>query len=81
LKIRQVGLVAGIDLVDAETGGELDWKNETGARICRAARNHGLLTRPVRDTLTLMPPLCSTDEQIADAVIALEKATAEVLSA
>jgi adenosylmethionine-8-amino-7-oxononanoate aminotransferase len=40
-----------------------------------------LLTRPVRDTLTLMPPLCSTDEQIADAVIALEKATAEVLSA
>jgi len=78
---RQVGLVAGIDLVDAETGGELDWKNETGARICRAARNHGLLTRPVRDTLTLMPPLCSTDEQIADAVIALEKATAEVLSA
>lgn len=77
--VRQVGLVAGIDLVDAKTGGELDWKEETGARVCRAARKRGLLTRPVRDTLTLMPPLCSTEKQIADAVAALQQAAEDIL--
>lgn len=78
-EFRQVGLVAGIDLVDAGTGGELDWKKETGARVCRAARKYGLLTRPVRDTLTLMPPLCSTTDQITFAVDALEKAATKVM--
>lgn len=78
-EIRQVGLIAGIDLVDAAKGGEPDWREETGAKVCRAARKHGLLTRPVRDTLTLMPPLCSTIEQIKDAVAALEEAARDVL--
>jgi adenosylmethionine-8-amino-7-oxononanoate aminotransferase len=76
---RQVGLVAGIDLIDAATGVELDWRKESGARVCREARKYGLLTRPVRDTLTLMPPLCSTDEQIGGAVAALEQAATDLL--
>lgn len=78
-RVRQVGLAAGIDLVDAATGGGLDWRKETGARVCREARKHGLLTRPVRDTLTLMPPLCSTEEQIGGAIAALEQAAADLL--
>lgn len=75
-RFRQIGLVAGIDLVDPVTGLAFDWKAETGAKICRIARRFGLLTRPVRDTLTLMPPLCVTDDQIAECVDALSKATA-----
>jgi len=78
-EVRQVGLIAGIDLVDAGAGEPPDWREESGARICRRARHYGLLTRPVRDTLTLMPPLCSSDEQIRGAVDALVRATGDVM--
>ena len=78
-EIRQVGLVVGVDLVDARGDGALDWRNETGAKVCRAARRYGLLTRPVRDTLTLMPPLCVSVEQIHSSVEALDRATRDVL--
>ncbi len=74
--LRQIGLIAGIDVVDPTTGEPLDWRAETGAGICREARKYGLLTRPVRDTLTLMPPLCSTHEEITKAVEALTRAAA-----
>ncbi|MEM6278169.1 MAG: adenosylmethionine--8-amino-7-oxononanoate transaminase [Verrucomicrobiota bacterium] len=77
--VRQVGLIAGIDLVSAATGEPLDWREETGAKVCRAARKYGLLTRPVRDTLTLMPPLCSSEEEIQKMVAALEEAATELL--
>ena len=77
--LRSVGLIAGIDLIDADAGGELDWREETGARVCRRARVYGLLTRPVRDTLTLMPPLIASEEQIQAMVRALEQATEDVL--
>lgn len=77
--IRQVGLIAGIDLIAADSGGPLDWRNETGARVCRAARKHGLLTRPIRDTLTLIPPLAMTEAEISASVDALVEATREVL--
>ncbi len=59
--IRQCGFIAGIDLVE----------EGSGPRVCLAARTHGLLTRPVRDTLVLMPPLCITTEQLRTAVGAL----------
>ena len=78
--VRQVGMIVGIDLVDHQTGGALNWRKETGARICRGARKYGLLTRTVRDTLTLMPPLCSSVDQIKLAVTALDRATHDLLS-
>ncbi len=76
---RQIGLVAGIDLVEAATGKPLDWREETGAKICRQARRYGLLTRPILDTLTLMPPLCVTEDQIRDSVSALVRAAGDLL--
>ena len=76
-QVRQLGLIAGIDLIDPATGTAPDWREENGAKICRRARAHGLLTRPIRDTLTLMPPLCVNEDQIREAVRALELATRE----
>ncbi|MEM7600238.1 MAG: adenosylmethionine--8-amino-7-oxononanoate transaminase [Verrucomicrobiota bacterium] len=78
-ELRQVGLIAGIDLVAGETGEPLDWRLESGANVCRAARKHGLLTRPIRDTLTLMPPLPMSEKQISQAIEALVNATQDVL--
>ena len=54
-------------------------RREIGAKVCRRARSYGLLTCPIRDTLTLMPPLCVSEEQIHDAVEALVKAAGDVL--
>ena len=62
LNFRQCGFIAGIDI-------ETD-----GAAACLAAREHGLLTRPIRNTLVLMPPLCITEAQLEQAVVAIRKA-------
>lgn len=70
--IRQCGFMAGIDVVQA--GGEpFDWTMQIGSRVCVAARNHGLLTRPVRDTVVLMPPYCISEAQIAQSVGAIRQ--------
>jgi adenosylmethionine-8-amino-7-oxononanoate aminotransferase len=62
-EVRQCGLIAGIDL----PGGD----GKLGAEVCQRARNLGLLTRPVLDTVVLMPPLAITEEQIGDMVAML----------
>jgi adenosylmethionine-8-amino-7-oxononanoate aminotransferase len=76
---RQVGMIAGIDIVpDTATEALYPWNAQMGVKICRAARNHGLLTRPVRDTLVLMPPLSITAAELTQAVHALGAAIGEV---
>ncbi len=77
--VRQCGFIAGIDLLqDTATGTPWPWTEQTGHRVCLAARVHGLLTRPVRDTLVLMPPLSLTPEQLRAAVSALDLAITAV---
>lgn len=78
-EIRQCGFMAGIEVMrDVEKRIPFPWTELTGAKICQAARKHGLLTRPILDTLVLMPPFCTTTEQIDEAVDALKKAILEV---
>ena len=77
--IRQCGFIAAMDVVLA-SGEPFDWRRQTGAKVCAAARSHGLLTRPIRDALVLMPPYCITEEQIARSVEALKLATEHVIS-
>jgi adenosylmethionine-8-amino-7-oxononanoate aminotransferase len=80
-EVRQCGMIAGIDIVkDTGTGEPYPWAKQTGHRVCLVARAHGLLTRPVRDTLVLMPPLSITLEQLRAAVTALERAITDTLS-
>jgi adenosylmethionine-8-amino-7-oxononanoate aminotransferase len=75
--VRQCGFIAGIDVVGPD-GSPYPWADQTGARICLAARAHGLLTRPVRDTLVLMPPLCFSEAELEHAVDALRSGIREV---
>jgi adenosylmethionine-8-amino-7-oxononanoate aminotransferase len=73
--VRQCGLMAGIDLMkDAPAGERFDWREQTGARVCLAARQFGLLTRPIRDTIILIPPLCITETQLEQATTAIRRA-------
>jgi adenosylmethionine-8-amino-7-oxononanoate aminotransferase len=71
--IRRCGMMSGIE-VRQNNGSPYAASEQVGARICYAARNHGLLTRPIRDTIVLMPPLCSTIEELRYAVNALSAA-------
>lgn len=76
--IRQRGFAAGVEL--RQPGGEpFGPALQVGARICIAARTHGLLTRPIRDTVVLMPPYCITSKQLAHAVRAIRSAAEEVI--
>ncbi len=76
--VRQCGFMAGIDLVD-DAGQPYGLEGQVGARVCVAARKHGLLTRPVTgNTLVLMPPLCVTEAQIEQSVEALALGIEEI---
>src|SRR6266513_2215292 len=63
-EVRQCGFIAGIAMDDAGAANE----------VCRRARDYGLLTRNIRETIVLMPPLCITDGQLERAVSALTEA-------
>ena len=75
--VRQCGFIAAVDVVQAD-GTPFDWKLQTGARVCVAARKHGLLTRPIRDTLAIMLPYCVTEAQILRTTDALHLAVGEI---
>lgn len=69
-EIRQCGFIAGIELRQ-EGGIPFEPGLRMGARVCSVAREHGLLTRPIRDTVVLMPPYCITESELEKAVHAI----------
>jgi adenosylmethionine-8-amino-7-oxononanoate aminotransferase len=76
-EVRQCGFMSGIELRRTEHE-PYPPEQGIGAKVCLAARRHGLLTRPIRDTLVLMPPYCITEAQLRAAVDALAAAIREV---
>ncbi len=73
--IRQVGLVAGIELVkDWRTREPFALRERAGIRVCEAMAKRGVLTRPVGNVIVLMPPYCTTREQLQKMVSALREA-------
>ncbi len=77
--IRQVGLMAGIELVrDWRTRKPFALRERAGIRVCEAMARRGVLTRPVGNVIVLMPPYCATPRQVSRMVQALGNAVAEV---
>jgi adenosylmethionine-8-amino-7-oxononanoate aminotransferase len=72
-EIRQCGFIAGIELRRPD-GEKFPPGERFGEAVCLAARAHGLLTRPIMDTVVLMLPLSSSLGEIDHAVHALEAA-------
>jgi adenosylmethionine-8-amino-7-oxononanoate aminotransferase len=71
---RQCGLIGAIDLVrDRDTGEQYPWAEKRGIRVCQAARQHGVLLRPLGNTIVVMPPLAITAEQIDQIMLAVER--------
>jgi adenosylmethionine-8-amino-7-oxononanoate aminotransferase len=70
-EIRQCGFISGIELTDNGNG-------DLAAKVCAAARTRGLLTRPIRNVVVLMPPLCITTEQLSTAIGAIHDSILDV---
>jgi adenosylmethionine-8-amino-7-oxononanoate aminotransferase len=80
--IRQVGLVAGVELVrDWRTRAPFDLRERAGGRVCEAMARRGVLTRPIGNVIVLMPPYCTTRRQVQKIISALHEAIEETLSA
>jgi len=77
--IRQVGLVAGIELVRRwQTREPFDMSERVGIRVCEAMARRGVLTRPIGSVLVLMPPYCTTSAQVRRIMAAMAEAIDEV---
>ena len=80
--IRQEGTILAVEIV-AERSSRKPFPAEErrGARICQAAKQFGLLTRPIGDVLILMPPYSTTSDELEQMVSALQKALAKEILA
>jgi adenosylmethionine-8-amino-7-oxononanoate aminotransferase len=72
--IRQVGLIAGIELVkDWRTREPFDLRERVGIRVCEAMARRGVLTRPIGNVIVIMPPYCTTLRQVSEIFAALRE--------
>jgi adenosylmethionine-8-amino-7-oxononanoate aminotransferase len=77
--VRQVGLVAGIELVkNWRTREPFALHERAGIRVCEAMARRGVLTRPIGNVIVLMPPYCTTKTQTRKMVSALREAIDEI---
>ena len=70
-RIRVTGTVAAFDLNVEGTSGYL---NPAGPTVKRIAMEHGVFLRPLGQVVYLLPPLCTTDEQLERCYAAIERA-------
>lgn len=79
--IRQVGLTVGVELVrNWRTRRPFSLREQAGIRVCNAMARRGVLTRPIGNVIVLMPPYCTTPEQVHRIVGALSDSIREVFT-
>ena len=72
--IRQVGLMAGVELVkNWKTREPFPLRERVGLRVCEAMARRGVLTRPVGNVIVVMPPYCTTPAQVRRIVAKLKQ--------
>jgi adenosylmethionine-8-amino-7-oxononanoate aminotransferase len=67
-EIRQCGFIGAVEMTDAKLA--LD--------VCLRARDRGLLTRPLRNVIVLMPPLCISAAQLSAAIAAIRESIVDL---
>lgn len=70
--VRQSGFMVGIELVaDRAARTPFSFGDRAGLRVTERARAHGLLVRPIGNVVIFMPPLASTEAELAEMAEAL----------
>ena len=78
-EVRRCGFISGIELKQtADVDPSTAVSASLATKVCLAARGRGLLTRPIRNVIVLMPPLCITSEQLTAAIGAIHDSILEV---
>ena len=79
--IRQVGLIAGIELVkDWRTRRAIPIVEQAGIRVCKALAKRGVLTRPVGNVIVILLIYTMTKRQVSKIVKSLAESIDEALS-
>ena len=77
--VRQLGFMAGIELVkDREKGEPFPYGDRMGFRVARKCWERGVFLRPLGDVMVLMMPLVIEREQIDEVLDVLKVAIAEI---
>ncbi len=77
--IRQVGLIAGIELVkDRSSRTPYPITERIGIQVCQAMAKHGVLTRPIGNVIAILPIYTMTKRQVTQIIDALSKSIREV---
>lgn len=77
--VRQVGLMAGIELVaDRATKAAYPLTQKRGTRVCLAARCQGVMLRPLGNVIVLMPPLSIRPAELRHLLRVVERSIREV---
>lgn len=78
--IRQVGLIAGIELVaDRATRKPYPLANQIGIKVCQAMSKRAVLTRPIGNVIVIMPIYCMSKRQLDTLFYTLTESIKEVL--
>jgi len=77
--VRQLGFMAGIELVkDKQTGEPFPYGERTGFRVARKCRERGVFLRPLGDVMVLMMPLVIQKEEMDKVIDTLKWAIQEL---
>jgi len=76
---RQQGLMVGIELAENPAKKiPFSWDKAMGAKVCKKAREYGLIIRPIGSVVVFMPPLISTVAEIEHMLDIIYKSIQEV---
>jgi adenosylmethionine-8-amino-7-oxononanoate aminotransferase len=79
-EIRQIGLMAGIELIqDKARGRPYPSQERRGLRVCDAAFKRGVWLRPLGDVVVLMPPLAISRKELQFLVRVVKAAIEDVI--
>ena len=63
--VRHIGMIGAVELFkDVAKKKPYPPADKMGIKVCAEMRKRGVLTRPIGNTIVLMPPYCVTDEQL-----------------
>ena len=77
--VRQLGLIAGIELVrDKGTREPYPWTEKRGIRVCQHVLTEGVWLRPLGNVVVIMPPLAISISELDRICLAVERGIAAV---
>jgi adenosylmethionine-8-amino-7-oxononanoate aminotransferase len=79
--VRCLGMIGAVELLrDIATKEPFPLTDKMGMRVCAELRQRGVLTRPIGNTIVLMPPYCISAEQLGRVLSVLAESIRRVVA-